>query len=69
MLDDWFDIIIGGEDVIYYKFDFEGLLFVIDWLKVCFEEVLYIGDSIVDVGIVVVVGVFFIGVISGMIIV
>ena len=44
MPDDWFDIIIGGEDVTHHKPDPEGLLLAIDRLKACPEEVLYIGD-------------------------
>ena len=47
MPDDWFDIIIGGEDVTHHKPDPEGLLLAIDRLKACPEEVLYIGDSTV----------------------
>ena len=35
MPDDWFDIIIGGEDVTHHKPDPEGLLLAIDRLKAC----------------------------------
>lgn len=66
MPDDWFDIIIGGEDVTHHKPDPEGLLLAIDRLKACPEEVLYIGDSTVDAGIAAAAGVSFTGVTSGM---
>ena len=66
MPDDWFDIIIGGEDVTHHKPDPEGLLLAIDRLKACPEEVLYIGDSTVDAGTAAAAGVSFTGVTSGM---
>lgn len=66
MPDDWFDIIIGGEDVTHHKPDPEGLLLAIDRLKACPEEVLYIGDSTVDAGTAAAAGVSFVGVTSGM---
>ena len=66
MPDDWFDIIIGGEDVTHHKPDPEGLLLAIGRLKACPEEVLYIGDSTVDAGTAAAAGVSFAGVTSGM---
>ena len=46
--DDFFDIILGGEDVLEHKPSPEGLLKAIEQLAVSKDQVLYIGDSIVD---------------------
>lgn len=45
---DFFDIVIGGEDVSEHKPSPEGLLRAIEQLKVDKAKVLYIGDSTVD---------------------
>lgn len=45
---DLIDIIIGGEDVKVEKPNPEGLLYAIEHLGVGKEEVLYVGDSLVD---------------------
>lgn len=42
------DLIVGGEDVKIEKPDPEGLLWAIDHLKLSKNEVLYVGDSLVD---------------------
>jgi phosphoglycolate phosphatase len=47
-LTDYFDIIIGGEDVINHKPDPEGLLKAISGLSVSKTECLYAGDSGAD---------------------
>lgn len=44
----FFDIIIGGEDIKEHKPSAEGILMALDKLKVNTDEILYIGDSIVD---------------------
>lgn len=45
---DLIDLIVGGEDVKVEKPDPEGLLFAIEQLGVAKEDVLYVGDSLVD---------------------
>ncbi|MDE6606823.1 MAG: HAD family hydrolase [Lachnospiraceae bacterium] len=42
------DIIVGAEDVKIEKPDPEGLLWAVEHLEVTNEEVLYVGDSLVD---------------------
>lgn len=63
---DWFDIIIGGEDVSRHKPSPEGLLLAIRKLNATPEETLYIGDSTVDAETAAAAGISFIGVTSGM---
>lgn len=63
---DWFDIIIGGEDVKKHKPSPEGLLLAIQKLNVAPEDTLYIGDSTVDAETAAAAGVSFVGVTSGM---
>ena len=46
--EDFFDIIIGGEDVTEHKPSPQGLLMAIEQLQVEISDVLYIGDSTVD---------------------
>lgn len=46
--DDFFDIVIGGEDVTHAKPHPEGLLLAIEQLNIQPQETLYIGDSTVD---------------------
>lgn len=48
-LDSYFDIIIGGEDVKSHKPDPEGLYTIMNHFNIGPEDVLYVGDSIVDV--------------------
>lgn len=64
--DDFFDIVIGGEDVKQPKPHPEGLLLAIERLNVRPEETLYIGDSTVDAETAQVAGVDFVGVTNGM---
>lgn len=45
---DLIDVIVGAEDVKVEKPNPEGLLFAINQLKINKQEVLYVGDSIVD---------------------
>jgi phosphoglycolate phosphatase len=45
---DYFDVIVGGEDVSCHKPDPEGLHHAIGCLNSSLEESLYVGDSIVD---------------------
>lgn len=45
---DWIDIIVGADDVKIEKPNPEGLLWAIKYLGVRNEEVLYVGDSLVD---------------------
>ena len=47
-LDDVFDLIVGGEDVSAAKPSPEGVLIALDRLHVRKEDVLYVGDSVVD---------------------
>ncbi len=44
----YFDIIIGGEDVINHKPDPEGLNLAIRQLQCANDSVIYVGDSIID---------------------
>ncbi len=44
----YFDVIVGGEDVVNHKPHPEGALKAVDALQVAVDEVLYIGDSVVD---------------------
>lgn len=60
-----FDIIVGGEDVARHKPDPEGLLMAMERLSVNREQVLYVGDSVVDAETALNAGVDFIGVTSG----
>lgn len=64
--DDWFDIIIGGEDIKQAKPNPEGLLLAIEQLNAAPEETLYIGDSIVDAETAQAAGITFVGVTTGM---
>lgn len=44
----WIDLIVGGEDVKEAKPNPEGLLYAITQLQVERDEILYVGDSLVD---------------------
>lgn len=59
------DVIVGGEDVTEPKPSPEGLLLAIDKLCVPAENVLYVGDSIVDAKTAVSAGVDFAAVLTG----
>jgi phosphoglycolate phosphatase len=61
----YFNVIIGGEDVVKHKPDPEGLLKAIDYLHCDKQSVIYIGDSVIDVQTAIAAGVDFIGVTSG----
>lgn len=64
-LTDYFSCIIGGEDVKAHKPNAEGLLLAIEKLGVDKEEVLYIGDTIIDAETARNAAVDFIGVLTG----
>lgn len=64
--EDFFDIIIGGEDVQQAKPNPEGLLLAIERLAVPSKQVLYIGDSTVDAETAQAARIDFVGVTSGM---
>lgn len=64
--EDFFDIVIGGEDVQKPKPNPEGLFLAIERLSVLPEETLYIGDSTVDAETAATADVAFAGVTSGM---
>lgn len=63
---DFFDIVIGGEDVKQHKPNPEGVWLAIERLGVRQEETLYIGDSTVDAETAQAAGVDFVGVTNGM---
>jgi len=63
--EDFFDLIIGGEDVTYHKPSPEGLLSTIDRLSVSKQEAVYIGDSTIDAETAQAAGIDFVGVLSG----
>ena len=63
--ENFFDIIIGGEDVTHAKPHPEGLLKAIEKLGMNPKEVLYIGDSLVDSQTAQAAGVDFGGVTTG----
>ena len=62
---DLIDVIVGGEDVSTPKPAPEGLLFAIDKLGISKENVLYVGDSIVDAKTAQSAGVDFAAVLTG----
>ena len=64
-LDDVFDFIVGGEDVKAAKPSPEGVLMALERLQVGKEEVLYVGDSVVDAETAQAAGVSFGGVTHG----
>ena len=64
--EDFFDIIVGGEDVKQAKPSPEGLLLAIERLGATAAKVLYIGDSTVDAETAQTAGIDFVGVTSGM---
>lgn len=63
---EWFDIIVGGEDVTKHKPDPQGVAIALDNLKLKPSQVLYIGDSVVDAETAVQAGTAFVGVTTGM---
>ena len=64
--EDFLDIVVGGEDVSCPKPDPEGLRHALSVLGVSPQEVLYVGDSIVDAETARAAGVDFAGVLHGM---
>lgn len=64
--DDFFDIVVGGEDVSAPKPSPEGVFFAIKHLGCAPQNVLYIGDSAVDAKTAQNAGVDFAGVLNGM---
>lgn len=61
----FFNIIVGGEDVTYHKPNPEGLNFAIAHLESPVNETLYVGDSIIDAETAMKANVDFIGVTTG----
>ena len=59
------DFIVGAENVKIEKPNPEGLLWVMDHLKLKKEEILYVGDSLVDAQTAQNAGVDFAGVLTG----
>lgn len=66
LTEDFFDIIVGGEDVDAPKPSPEGVLFALNQLGSTPQETLYIGDSTVDAETAQNAGVDFAGVLNGM---
>lgn len=64
--EDFLDVIVGGEDVKAHKPSPEGLLAAMDRIQVAADEVLYLGDSVVDAQTARAAGVDFAGVLHGM---
>ncbi|OPC51613.1 serine kinase [Elizabethkingia anophelis] len=62
---EFFNIIIGAEDVKAHKPDPAGLLLAINCLQSDLEKCLYIGDSIIDAKTAQAIGVDFYGVLNG----
>lgn len=60
------DVIIGGEDVRAHKPSPEGLLCAVERLRLAADDVLYLGDSVVDAQTARAAGVDFAGVLHGM---
>ena len=63
---EWFDVIVGGEDVTKHKPDPQGVSIALERLGVSPSQVLYVGDSVVDGETAVNSGTAFIGVTTGM---
>ena len=64
--EEWFDLIIGGEDVSRHKPHPEGLLLAIEQLQATPSKTLYIGDSTVDAETAAAANIDFVGVTNGM---
>ncbi len=63
--EEWFDLIIGGEDVSRHKPHPEGLLLAIEQLQATPSKTLYIGDSTVDAETAAAANIDFVGVTNG----
>ncbi len=63
---DFFDVIIGGEDVESHKPSPEGIFLALDRLNCTPEKTLYIGDSEVDAETAQAAGIDFAGILTGM---
>jgi len=61
---DYFDVIVGGEDVSRHKPDPEGILMAIEWLGAN-QSTLFVGDSLSDAEAALRAGVPFVAVLSG----
>jgi len=61
----FFDIVVGGEDVITPKPSPEGVLYAMEKLNAAKQDILYIGDSIIDAQTAKTAGVDFVGVLHG----
>lgn len=63
---DFFDVLIGGEDVERHKPDPQGLNIALERLGLSASQVLYVGDSVVDAETALQAGANFVGVTTGM---
>lgn len=63
--DNLFDIVVGGDDVTYKKPNPEGILRAIGELQIPLDDVVYVGDSIIDAQAAKNAGVDFIGILNG----
>lgn len=63
---EWFDVIIGGEDVTRHKPDPQGVKIALEKLGLSPSQTLYVGDSVVDAETAVNAGTSFVGVTTGM---
>lgn len=64
-IEDWIKLIVGGEDVKVAKPSPEGILYAIKELGITKEEVLYVGDHVIDAQAAQNAGVDFVGVTTG----
>jgi phosphoglycolate phosphatase len=64
-LADFFEVIVGADDVAKSKPDSEGLLLALKTLGVTSSSALYVGDHVVDAEAAQAAGVFFVAVLSG----
>ena len=62
---DFFEVIVGGEDVSILKPNPSGLLLAVKQLSLASSEVIYIGDTIIDAETANRAGISFIAVLSG----
>lgn len=63
---DWFDVVVGGEDVTQHKPHPEGVLMALSKMNASPNGTLYIGDSVVDAEVAENAGLHFVGVTTGM---
>lgn len=64
--EDFFDVIIGGEDVESHKPSPEGIFLALEQLSCAPEKILYVGDSVIDAETAQAAGMDFAGILTGM---